>query len=358
MIKIEQSTSAGNRKFGIFFTALAVAAAVFSGCAEAPGAGANSTTKRTDTNKSAPIAVEEPVTAQVTDTVLFNKLQLHTVHDSASARWPVKSAYPLPGAILPFNRIIAYYGNFYTANMGILGMQPVDSMLSRLQAEVALWNSADSAIPSIPAIHYIAVTAQAKPGNGGKYRLRMPFSQIEKALEYAKKINGIVFLDVQVGWSTVQEELPLLEPYLKQPQVHLGIDPEFSMKNRAVPCTKIGTMDASDVNFAAGYLADVVKKYNLPPKVLVVHRFNKGMVTNYRNIQLRPEVQIVMHMDGFGFPAKKVNSYLVAEVTEPVQFTGFKLFYKNDPANTPSKKLMTPAELVKLYPSPLYIQYQ
>jgi hypothetical protein len=36
-------------------------------------------------------------------------------------RWPVKAPYPLAGALLPYNRIIAYYGNLYSTRMGILG---------------------------------------------------------------------------------------------------------------------------------------------------------------------------------------------------------------------------------------------
>src|SRR3989344_8178909 len=36
--------------------------------------------------------------------------------------WPVKNLpYPNDGAILPFNRIIAYYGNLYSRKMGVLG---------------------------------------------------------------------------------------------------------------------------------------------------------------------------------------------------------------------------------------------
>jgi hypothetical protein len=81
------------------------------------------------------------------------------------------------------------------------------------------------------------------------------------------------------------------------------------------------------------------------------------MVTNYRSIIKRPEVQIVMDMDGWGEPAKKVNTYRSFIHREPVHFTGFKIFYKNDVKNPPHQ-LMTPADLLKLKPRPVYIQYQ
>ena len=35
--------------------------------------------------------------------------------------WPVKAPYPLAGAILPFKRVVAYYGNLYSKKMGALG---------------------------------------------------------------------------------------------------------------------------------------------------------------------------------------------------------------------------------------------
>lgn len=291
------------------------------------------------------------------DTAMFNALQLHLAHNKPDKKWPVPMEYPLPGALLPFNRIVAYYGNFYSKGMGILGELPEEEMLRRLQQEASNWQNADQDIPVIPAIHYIAVTAQGSPGKGNKYRLRMPFSQIDRALEVAKKIDAIVFLDVQVGHSTLQEELPVLEQYLRLPNVHLGIDPEYSMKGGERPCATIGYFDGADVDYAVRYLQELVKKYKVPPKILVVHRFTQGMVTNYKRIKICREVQVVVNMDGFGFPAKKRDSYRIAVANEPVQFAGFKLFYKNDKLSKPYH-LMAPKEVLDLYPSPIYIQYQ
>jgi hypothetical protein len=271
--------------------------------------------------------------------------------------WPVKTVYPNAGALLPFNRIVAYYGNFYSKGMGVLGQYPEDVMLAKLQAAVALWQAADPATPVIPAIHYIVETAQGSPGKGGLYRLQMPDSQIDKAIELANKVHGIVLLDFQVGLSNLPADLPAYVDYLKLPNVHLGIDPEFSMKTKAKPGTVIGTMDATDINYAANFLAALVTANNLPPKILVVHRFTEDMVTNYKNIRPLPQVQIVMDMDGWGFAAKKINTYNSVIAPEPVQFTGFKLFYKND-LLPPSTRMLTPEEILKLTPSPSYIQYQ
>jgi hypothetical protein len=207
-----------------------------------------------------------------------------------------------------------------------------------------------------PALHYICVTAQQAAGKGGTYRLRMPFHQIDSVLSMAAKIDALVFLDIQVGLSTLEKEVPELEKYLKMPNVHLGIDPEFSMKGGQAPGKVIGVFDAADINYTSDYLAKLVKENNIPPKILVVHRFTQGMVTNSSKIKTHPEVQLVMHMDGWGEPARKLNTYKQYIFKEPVQFTGFKIFYKNDTKG--NGRLLTPSELLKLQPQPIYIQYQ
>lgn len=286
-------------------------------------------------------------------------LPAHVVASTTEPRplWPVKRAYPNAGAILPFHRIVAYYGNFYSKGMGVLGEYPEEAMLEKLRAAVAEWEAADPTTPVIPAIHYIVVTAQASAGKDGKYRARMPDDQIDKALVLAERVHGIVFIDFQVGLSNLQQELPQYEAYLAKPNVHLGIDPEFSMKTGVPPGRVIGTFDAADINWAAQYLAGLVKAHQLPPKVLVVHRFTEEMVTNYRQITPLPEVQIVMDMDGWGSWMRKQNTYNTVVSPQPVQFTGFKLFYKNDLKEDPPR-LMTPQEVLSLTPAPIYIQYQ
>src|SRR5258708_5493230 len=207
------------------------------------------------------------------------------------------------------------------------------------------------------ALHYIAVTAQGSPGSDGKYRFRMPGSEIEKVLKIASDSNALVFLDVQVGFSNLETELPLLEKYLKMSQVHLGIDPEFSMKSGIRPGKVVGTLDAKDINFAASYLAKLVKENNLPPKVLVVHRYTENMVTNYKLIKPLPEVEVVMDMDGWGQKANKLSTYQQFVYAYPVQFTQFILFFKNDLFEK-GTTMFTPEELLKLNPRPIYIQYQ
>ena len=270
--------------------------------------------------------------------------------------WPVDAPVPLPGSILPAKRIVAFYGNPLSKRMGVLGELPPEEMLAKLGGEVAAWQAADPSTPVQPALHVIAVVAQHTPGTAGKYRMRMDSALIEKVYGWAKEKKAIMFLDVQVGTGTLQEELPRLTPFLKRPDVHLAIDPEFSMKHGEVPGTVIGTFDAKDVNYASSLLADLVTREHLPPKILIVHRFTRDMLTGYKRITLDPRVQLIVNMDGWGPPSLKRESYRAYVYRYPVEYTGFKLFYHNDTKN--GSRMMTPAEVLALLPKPLYIQYQ
>ena len=271
-------------------------------------------------------------------------------------RWPVRLPAYAAGALLPRHRVVAFYGNPLSRRMGILGELDPEPMLAKLDREVAAWRAADPSTPVLPALHLIATVAQGSAGRDNKWRTRMNDSLIAKVIRWADTRNALVFLDIQVAKSTIQQELPVIMKWLERPNVHLGIDAEFSMKDGSNPGRRVGTYDARDINWVQDQLADLVKRRNLPPKLLIVHRYTRPMITNYRNIRFDPNVQVVMHMDGWGTPPIKISSYRSYVRDEPVQFTGFKLFYKNDTRTR--SKMMVPGEVLRLWPKPLYIQYQ
>jgi len=299
-------------------------------------------------------------TATTTSTTSAPVLPLYSTSTSVTVpgkRWPASTVYPNGDAILPFKRILAYYGNFYSTKMGILGEYSEDEVLRRLASTTAMWNAADPTTPVIPAIEYIAETAQGLAGPDKMYRAVMPNKEIDKAYAMAEKINGILILDIQVGLSTVQKELPKFKDYLMRPNVHLAIDPEFSMKTGKRPGTVIGTESSSDINYVINYLSDIVRENKLTPKILLVHRFTEKMVTEANLIKPTPEVQVVIVMDGWGSKQLKRGTYNAVIESEPVQFAGIKLFYKNDLKGA-STGLLTPAEVLNFKPKPIYIQYQ
>jgi len=259
---------------------------------------------------------------------------------------------PLPGSLFPGCRVVAFYGNPFSKRMGILGEINPDSMLARLQRQSDEYLRADSTTPVLPALELIVTVAQGAAGRDGMYRARMPDSVIDKVASWAERRGYLLILDVQVGRSSVRSEIAPLLKYLRRPTVHLALDPEFAMSATKVPGHVIGTLDASQVNVAADTLAALVTQYQLPPKMLIVHRFTRPMLTNHERIHLDPRVQMVIDMDGFGAPHLKRSSYLHYIFDHPVQFAGFKLFYKND------KPMLTPEQVVKLKPIPVFIMYQ
>jgi hypothetical protein len=351
--------------------------AVAAGEASA-GPGARPSEQRRDTTKRASTAStgdssrvgakSEPDSAALL--VVATRIKGRTRRDSISLAntirrgikhpgWPVRGPAPAAGSLLPQKRIVAFYGNPLSKRMGILGELPQDQMLAKLDQVVADWRAADPSTPVQPALHLIVSVAQGQPGKDGMYRQRSDTGLIEKVYGWAKQKNAILFLDIQPGKSTIDSELPRLLPFLARPDVHLGIDPEFNMhynREGRIPGSKIGALHAKDVNHAISELAKLVTQYKLPPKILVVHRFTTNMLQDVSQIRLDPRVQVVINMDGWGQPWLKFDTYAKCEVAEPVQFTGFKLFFHNDTKK--GDALLTPREVLALRPRPMYIQYQ
>ncbi|MBK6493663.1 MAG: hypothetical protein IPG05_00925 [Gemmatimonadetes bacterium] len=294
-------------------------------------------------------AVALPLTAQLPGPPIRRpEVAVDTVRPPLASRQIVARR----DALLPKHRIIAFYGNPLSTRMGILGEIPPEQMMARLEETAKRWEAADTSRPVLRALHLIVTVAQAHPGERGLYRLQHGDALIGKVAAWADSRGWLLFLDVQAGRSPIAAEIPRLLPWLRRPNVHLGIDPEFAMQPGKVPGKRIGTLDASDVNQVQALLAKLVDEAGIPPKILVVHRFTEGMLTRERDVTLDPRVQVVIDADGFGAPALKQNIFGLVVTRRPVQFAGLKLFYKND------KPMLTLAQVLAMQPIPLYIQYQ
>jgi hypothetical protein len=335
----------------VILVGLTIAALAAASASPQSPAQAATSPRETDTTRSRLISGRKKHdSVAFASTVAFGR---HQMKD-----WPTPPA-PLPGSIFPDNRIVAFYGNPLSKRMGVLGEYPTEQMLTKLDDAVREWQRADPSTPVKPALQLIAVVAQGSPGRDGMYRLRMDSALIEKVYGWAKQRNALLFLDIQVAKSTMQRELPRLMPFLSRPDVHLAMDAEFSMhhsKEGMAPGKKVGQFDAADINWVSEQLAQLVKEKQLPPKILIVHRWLKPMILNADKITIDPRVQIVMDMDGWGPPWMKFESYRDYIDLEPVEYTGFKIFFHNDAKH--HDPLLTPAEVLGLRPRPLYIQYQ
>jgi hypothetical protein len=262
---------------------------------------------------------------------------------------PVEAAI---GVRLPRDRVVAYYGNPLEPAMGILGLAPSSDMLDKLHQQVAAYGAADRRRPIRAALELVTPAAQKSPGKDGLYRARMSPALIDRVAAWAEADHDLLILDVQLGRSSVADELAVLAPYLRRPYVHLALDPEFAMGAHEVPGRVIGSLDADQINEAIDTLDDLVGTDRLPPKLLIVHRFTEQMVTHTDRIAPKPSVQVVMTMDGFGSPSLKEDSYRAYVHDRKVEFAGVKLFYDQD------KPLLSPEETLALDPTPDVVIYQ
>jgi hypothetical protein len=80
------------------------------------------------------------------------------------------------------------------------------------------------------------------------------------------------------------------------------------------------------------------------------------MVPDAQQIRPTPRVQVVMHMDGWGPPWLKFDSYHHYIVNEPVQFTGLQAVLPQ--RHEEGRRAAHAAELLQLKPTLSYIQYQ
>ena len=283
-----------------------------------------------------------------------------TLSDGAVFASPTAIATPGAGVgagvveepLLPEHRIVAYYGHPNDENMGILGQFSMQGLLGQLLDEAAAYERADPSRPVLPAFEIVFSVAQPDPGPDGKYILHTDDETMREYIAFTQENDILLVIDIQFGKATIQDELALIEDYLKEPNVHLAIDPEFAWGPEQVPNVDFGSVDATDINYAQEQLARVAAENNLPPKLLIVHRFTDGMVTNISRVKAVDQVQFVLDFDGFGDPLNKQQGYQLYVRDSEVPFGGIKLFYDQD------QPLMQPAEVVELDPPPDFVMYQ
>jgi hypothetical protein len=259
----------------------------------------------------------------------------------------------LQGGLLPDNRIIAFYGHPSTGQMGILGEFSKEDLLQVLMEQVAEYEEADPDTPVIPAFELIATVAQPEPQSDGTYLLYTGDPWIQEYVDFTAENNMLLFLDLQIGHSTIRDQIALVWHFLQYPHVHVALDPEFATGPDYAPGTIIGGVDGNHINIAIEMLSELVIENDLPNKILVVHQFDTQMILNKEVIQPLPGVDFVLHMDGWGTTEAKVANYHHFVRDQLIQFGGFKIFYRQD------IPVMTAAEVLEMGPPPPYfISYQ
>jgi hypothetical protein len=274
--------------------------------------------------------------------------------DDGAAAAPAATARPqkqLPRGgrtILPHFRVVAYYGAPQDRQLGALGIGTPAQAAKRLAHQAKPYGRRSR--PVLPALELIAVVAAGAPGEGGRYNLRQPDSVIRRYLKAARKAKALLLLDIQPGRSDFFTETTRLRKWLKEPDVGLALDREWRMGPDQVPGKVIGRVGAREVNATTAWLAQLVKRYDLPEKLLLVHQFTDDMVPEAQ-LKQRDGLAYVLNVDGFGTESLKVAKYHNFVRQAPAFHRGFKLFYQED------SKTMSPQKVMRLTPRPDVVVY-
>ena len=155
-----------------------------------------------------------------------------------------------PRPFLVDHRIVSFYGNPLAPVLGALGEQSPEQTIARLRAQADAYVQTGDDRIVVPALHLIYAVAQETPGEDGMNLLRMDDALVDQYVRLARENDMLLFLDIQLGRSTVEAELPRIFRYLQQERVHVGLDPEFAWGRDGVPGEDIGRLDASQINRA------------------------------------------------------------------------------------------------------------
>ncbi len=257
---------------------------------------------------------------------------------------------PLGGRrIFPDFRVVAFYGAPQSHDLGALGIGSPDKAVRRLAKQARPY--ARKTRPVLLALELLADVANHDPGRDGLYRTRQPASVIRRYLAAARRAKALLLLDLQPGHAEFLPETRHLDRWLREPDVGLAMDPEWHTPG-AVPGTVIGSVQADDVNAVARHVAAIVRRYELPEKLFVVHQFTPNMIAGKERVKSLPGLAMTMNVDGFGDRPNKIAKYH--------QFThdgthfrrGYKLFYEED------TRLMTPRSVLALQPRPDFVVYE
>jgi hypothetical protein len=257
---------------------------------------------------------------------------------------------PLGGReIFPHFRVVAFYGAPQSHALGALGIGSPDKAVRRLAKQAKPY--AKKTRPVLLALELLADVANRDPGMDGLYRTRQPASVIRRYLAAARRAKALLVLDIQPGHADFLTETRHLDRWLREPDVGLALDPEWHTPG-AVPGTRIGSVQAEDVNAVTRHVAAIVRKYKLPEKLFVIHQFTPNMIAGKKRVEQPPGVAVTMNVDGFGDRPNKISKYHQFTHDGTRFHRGYKLFYEED------TNLMTPGSVLDLQPRPDFVVYE
>ncbi len=237
---------------------------------------------------------------------------------------------------------VTYYGRPGIALMGIIGEHSAADIMPLIKAKAAEYDEANGPELGVqPAVHLVWGMATVDPQPDNSHLGYLTEAEVMPYIEEGLKAGVDVILDSQIANLSPTASISPALPYLKYPNVHLAIDPEFAVvhKGQYIPGNPIGYITAEQVNDVERAMADYMRANGITGKrILMVHQFQSNMILDKEKLDASlPEVELTLSVDGFGNPYVKTSKYN-ALVDANTPFTSFKLFYGWD------KPLMTPRE--------------
>ena len=269
---------------------------------------------------------------------------------------PPEKPFTFPGGgrtLAGAYRFVALYGSPNEPALGALGEQDVAASLDRVKQLAASYQPL-SAQPVYPAFEIIATVASSTPTDNGDYSREVDPAAIQTWAEAAERAGVYVVLDLQPGRSDFLTQAQEYAPLLHLPHVGLALDPEWRLKPDQLPLAQIGSVDISEVNGVAAWLASFTAANHLPQKLFVLHQFRLDMLPGREQLNTaHPELAFVIQMDGQGTQAAKDDTWRAITASPPpfAEF-GWKNFTRED------QPMLDPAATMQRQPPPWYISYQ
>lgn len=208
-----------------------------------------------------------------------------------------------------------------------------------------------------PVVELIATRVHGMPGPDGMYRSRESDRTIQSYLDEARRLGGMLLLNIQPGHAAFGDEVRAYERWLGEPDVGVALDPEWAVAPGVIPGEEFGHVDGTTLDEISQYLSDLVRRRGLPPKVMVYHQVAASVVTGESALRPHDGVLPTKVVDGIGSPGMKIATWNVAMKNKPAHVrSGFKLFYDEDTSK--GGRLMTPGEVMALRPAPSYVVYE
>ncbi|MGN6794822.1 MAG: hypothetical protein ACTHJW_20740 [Streptosporangiaceae bacterium] len=255
--------------------------------------------------------------------------------------------------LFPMHRLLALYGYPGTPALGALGAQGLSASIARIRKIAADYQSL-SRVPVVPTFEIIATVAQASPGRYGSFSYESSPATLRPWVMRATAAGMYVVLDLQPGRDSMLAQARRYQSLLELPNVGLALDPEWKLQAGELPLRQIGSVTSTEINGVISWLANLTARDHLPQKLLVLHQFRLSMITDEQALDTRhDDLAIVIHMDGQGTPAEKLQTWHAVTHTAPAGvFFGWKNFYVKD------HPTFSPLQTMANSPQPVMISYQ